>query len=373
MLRAEAVVDLDAVRSNVAELRRRAGSAALMAVVKADGYGHGALPCARAALQAGAEWLGVALVEEALALRSAGITAPLLVLLPPLDRVDEAVAADVELAVHSLGDLDRVVAASQRVGRRTRIQLKVDSGLGRGGQPATEWRALVEAALGARDHVEVSGIWSHLACSDTPSHPSLGAQHATFLDAVDVAKAAGLTPGLLHLSNSGGLLGVPEARFDLVRPGIAVYGLSPGPAHGTARELGLRPAMTLRASVALVKRLPAGHGIGYGHRYTTTRQTSTAVLPLGYADGIPRGATEVVTLWLGGRRRTIAGTVSMDQVVVDLGADVVQVGDEALLFGPGDSGEPTADDWAAALGTIGYEIVTRLGPRVPRRYVGAGT
>ena len=373
MLRAEAVVDLDAVRANVAELARRAGSAAVMAVVKADGYGHGAVPCARAALEAGAQWLGVALVEEALALRAAGLTAPLLVLLPPLDLLDEVIAADVELAVHSPGDLDRVVAASERVGRRTRIQLKVDTGLGRGGQPATEWRALVDAALAARDHVEVSGVWSHLACSDTPTHPSVGAQHSAFLDAVDVAKSAGLQPDLLHLSNSGGLLGVPEARFDLVRPGIATYGLSPGPAHGTAHELGLRPAMTLRASVALVKQLPAGHGIGYGHRYMTTADTSTAVLPLGYADGIPRAATGLVPLWLGGKRRTIAGTVSMDQVVVDLGDDAVEVGDEALLFGPGDAGEPTADEWAAALGTIGYEIVTRLGPRVPRRYIGVSS
>lgn len=370
MLRAEAVIDLGAVRANVGELCRRADGAAVMAVVKADGYGHGAVPCARAALEAGAQWLGVALVEEALSLRAAGLEAPTLVLLPPLDRVDEAIAADVELAVHSPGDLDRVIVATAQVGRRARIQLKVDTGLGRGGQPATEWRALVDAALAARDHVEVTGIWSHLACSDTPSHPSVGAQHAAFLDAVDIARSAGLTPDLLHLANSGGLLGVPDARLDLVRTGISIYGLSPGPAHGTARELGLRPAMTLRASVALVKRLPGGHGIGYGQRYVTAAETSTAVLPLGYADGIPRAATGLAPLWLGGERRTIAGTVSMDQIVVDLGGDVVGVGDEALLFGPGDAGEPTADDWAAALGTIGYEIVTRLGPRVPRRYVG---
>ena len=368
MLRAEATVDLDAVRSNVAELRRRAGAAAVMAVVKADGYGHGAVPVARAALSAGASWLGVALVEEALELRAAGLGAPVLVLLPPLDRLDEAVAADVELTVHSEGDLARVAQAARAAGRPARIQLKVDSGLGRGGQPARDWHLLVAAAVRS-DEVSVSGVWSHLACSDRPQHPSIGAQHSAFLDAVAIAKSAGLTPEVLHLSNSGGLLGVPEAHFDLVRPGIATYGLSPGPAHGTPRELGLRPAMTLRAVVALVKRMPAGHGIGYGHRYTTSDETTTVVIPVGYADGVPRAATGVAPLWVAGRRRTIAGTVSMDQVVVDVGSDPVAVGDEVLLFGPGDDGEPTADDWAAAMGTIGYEIVTRIGPRVPRRHV----
>jgi alanine racemase len=235
--------------------------------------------------------------------------------------------------------------------------------------PAQDWRGMIAAALAATDHVHVSGVWSHLACSDRPGHPSIGAQHSTFVDAVAIARSSGLHPDVVHLANSGGLLGVPEARFDLVRPGIATYGLSPGVGHGTARELGLRPAMTLRGSVALVKRLPARHGVGYGHRYTTAQDTHTAVIPLGYADGIPRAATGVAPLWLGGKRRTIAGTVSMDQVVVDLGADEAEVGDEVLLFGPGDQGEPTADDWAAAIGTIGYEIVTRIGPRVPRRHL----
>jgi alanine racemase len=295
----------------------------------------------------------------------------MLVLLPPLDRVGEAVSAGVDLAVHSLGDLERVLAAVEDVNVPARIQLKVDSGLGRGGQPAHDWHELVDAAAGAAasDRVAVTGIWSHLACSDRPQHPSIGAQHSAFLDALDIAKRAGLTPDVVHLANSGGLLGVPETHFDLVRPGIATYGLSPGPEHGTARELGLRPAMTLRASVALVKRLPAKHGIGYGHRYTTATETTTAVIPVGYADGIPRAATGLAPLWLAGARRTIAGTVSMDQVVVDVGDDEVAVGDEALLFGPGDAGEPTADDWAAAIGTIGYEIVTRIGPRVPRRHL----
>jgi alanine racemase len=368
--RAEATVDLDAVRANITELRRRAGSAQVMAIVKADGYGHGAVQSARAALSAGASWLGVALVEEALALRAAGISEPLLVLLPPMEQVAAALTAGVDLTVHSVGDLQRVAAAAAETGLRARIQLKVDSGLGRGGQPAREWSSLLDATTAAADQVQVVGVWSHLACSDRPAHPSIASQLTTFRDALDVAKAAGLSPEVVHLSNSGGLLGVPDARFDLVRPGIATYGLSPGPEHGTARELGLRPAMTLRAAVALVKRLPAGHGIGYGHRYTTTTETSTAVIPLGYADGIPRAATGVAPLWLAGRRRTIAGTVSMDQVVVDIGEDDVSVGDEALLFGPGDQGEPTADDWGSALGTIGYEIVTRIGPRVPRRYLG---
>jgi alanine racemase len=195
-------------------------------------------------------------------------------------------------------------------------------------------------------------------------------QVGVFRAALEVAADLGFVPELRHLANSAATLASPEAHFDLVRPGVSVYGLSPGPEVGTAEGLGLVPAMTLRASAALVKQVPAGSGVSYSHRYVTPRDTTLALVPLGYADGIPRTATNTGEVFLGGRRRRIAGTVCMDQFMVDVEDDPIVAGDEVLLFGPGDRGEPTAQDWAEALGTINYEIVTRIGPRVPRRYVG---
>jgi alanine racemase len=217
----------------------------------------------------------------------------------------------------------------------------------------------------------VVGVWSHFAYADAPGHPTVAGQVGVFREAVEVAEKAGLTPSVRHLANSAATLTSPEAHFDLVRPGVSIYGLSPGPDVGTAAALGLRPAMTLSARVVIAKRVPAGQGVSYAHRYTTSTESTVAVVPLGYADGVPRNATNAGVVLLGGRRRRVAGTVCMDQFVVDVGDDPVVAGDEAVLFGPGAAGEPTAQDWADLLGTIGYEVVTRVGARVPRTYAGA--
>lgn len=371
---ASVLVDLDAVRHNVGVLCRRAAPAAVMAVVKADGYGHGMVPVARAALDAGASWLGVAFLDEACALRAAGIRAPVLAwLLAPGEAVRAAIDAEIDLGVYAETGLAEVAAAARAAGRPARIHLKIDTGLGRGGATVDDWPGLVGAAAReqAAGRVRVVGIWSHLAHADAPDHPTITRQVAAFEAAVEQAGRVGIHPELRHLANSAATLRRTDAHFDLVRPGVAVYGLSPGPAVGTPAELGLRPAMTLRATVAVTKRVPAGTGVAYGHRYVTDRETTLAIAPLGYADGVPRQASNIGELLVGGRRRRIAGTVSMDQIVVDVGDDPVRPGDEAVLFGPGGAGEPTADEWAAAVGTINYEIVTRIGPRVPRRYRGA--
>ena len=248
------------------------------------------------------------------------------------------------------------------------MHLKIDTGLSRGGAPAADWPDLVTAAAkaAAAGDVQVIGIWSHFAYADAPGHPTIARQVAEFTEAVEVARRLGVDPPLRHLANSAATLTLPAAHFDLVRPGIAVYGLTPVPPEWH----GLTPAMTLRSSVALAKRVPAGSGVSYGHVYTTGRETGLALVPLGYADGVPRNATSVGPLFLGGRRRTISGRVCMDQFVVDVGDDAVTAGDEVVLFGPGRDGEPTAQDWADATGTISYEIVTRVGARVPRAYRG---
>lgn len=368
-------IDLDAIRDNVATLAARAPGAAMMAVVKADGYGHGMVPAARAALAGGAGWLGVAVLPEAFGLRAAGIDAPVLAwLLGPGEPVADAIRQHIDLGVYSEGGLVEAAAAAVQAGVPARVHLKVDTGLSRGGATAADWPALLDAAAkaAADGTVEVVGVWSHFAYADAPGHPTIGRQIARFTEAVEVAERAGVRPHLRHLANSAATLTLPGAHFDLVRPGIAVYGVSPGTDLGTPAELGLRPAMTLTGRVALAKQVAAGEGVSYGHRYTTTRDTRLALVPLGYADGIPRAASNLGEVLLGGRRRRIAGTVCMDQVVFDVGEDRVAAGDEAVFFGPGDAGEPTVQDWAAALGTIGYEIVTRIGPRVPRVYTGEG-
>ena len=374
---AEAVVDLDAVAANVARLDEVSGAAEVMAVVKADGYGHGMVPCARAALAGGATWLGVTTVDEAAVLRSAGVTAPVLAWLhAPGAALAGAVASRVDLTASDAWQLDEVATAARETGEQARLHLKVDTGLNRNGARPEAWPGLCRRAraLEASGEVSVVGVWSHLVMADAPDHPTVRGQAHVFAQAVDVARAAGLRPRWRHLANSAGTLTTPDVHLDLVRPGIAVYGVSPGPDVGTPAELGLRPAMTLRGRVALVKRAPAGVGVSYWHRYTTPRETTLALVPLGYGDGVPRAGTNRLEMLVGGRRRTVAGTVCMDQVVLDVEDDDVRAGDEVLLFGPGNRGEATAEDWAQAVDTIGYEIVTRIGTRVPRRHVGtAGT
>jgi alanine racemase len=365
-------VDLDAIRANVAMLKRHAGDAAVMAVVKADGYGHGMVPAARAALDGGATWLGVATADEGLELRAAGIDAPALAwLLGPDDDWNAVAAAHVDLGINARWALDRAVSATSSTDRPSRIHLKIDSGLGRAGATADDWPELVEAAAKAQANgaVQVVGIWSHLAYADQPAHPTIDKQRLAFEAALQVAAAAGLDPQVRHLANSAATLTLPATHYDLVRPGIAIYGLSPGSEVGTAAELGLTPAMTLTSQIALTKRVSAGHGVSYGHRYTTSRETTLALVPLGYADGVPRHLTNLGEVAVSGRRYRIAGSVCMDQFVLDVGDDIVQPGDEVVLFGIGAAGEPTAQNWAEAIDTINYEIVTRVGARVPRTYL----
>ncbi|GAA3088498.1 alanine racemase [Streptomyces goshikiensis] len=367
-----AEIDLDAVRGNVRALRERAPRAQVMAVVKADGYGHGAVPCARAALDAGAAWIGTATPQEALALRAAGIDAPLMCWLwTPGGPWREAVEAGIDVSVSALWALDEVRAAARAAGRTARIQLKADTGLGRAGCQPADWAELVGAAVAAQAEgtVRVTGLWSHFACADEPGHPSVPLQLAAFRDMLAYAEKEGVEPEVRHIANSPATLTLPESHFDLVRCGLAVYGVSPAPELGTPAQLGLRPAMTLKASVALVKAVPAGHGVSYGHHHVTAADTRLALIPAGYADGVPRHASGRGPVLVGGKVRTVAGRVAMDQFVVDLGPDdLVEAGDEAVLFGPGDGGEPTAEDWAQAADTIAYEIVTRIGGRVPRVY-----
>ncbi|MFG2139384.1 alanine racemase [Streptomyces sp. NPDC048650] len=370
--RARATIDVAAVRSNVRALRDRAPRAELMAVVKSDGYGHGAVPCGRAAREAGASWLGTALPEEAFALRAAGDTGRLLCWLwTPGGPWAKAVEQDIDVGVSDLWALREVSEAARACGRTARVQLKIDTGLGRNGCQPADWPELTAAARKAEvDGVlKVTGLWSHFACADEPGHPSIPLQTAAFEAALAVAGAAGLRPEVRHIANTPALLTLPEAHFDLVRTGIGIYGISPGPEVGTPQDFGLRPAMTLEASLASVKRTPGGHGVSYGHHYTTPGDTTLALVPLGYADGVPRHASGSGPVLVAGKWRTVAGRIAMDQFVVDLGGDAARPGDRAVLFGPGDGGEPTAEDWARAAGTIGYEIVTRIGTRVPRVHI----
>jgi alanine racemase len=371
--RAEAVIDLQAIADNVRALAAHTHRP-VMAVVKADGYGHGLLESATAARAGGAAWLGAAVLEEAIALRRGGDTGPILTWLTvPGEDFRPAIGADVDVTAYSTDSLAAIAGAARDVGLVARVQLKVDTGLNRGGATAADWPGLVESARRAEQDglITVTGMWSHLACADEPEHPSVRLQVDNFSRAVDVVDAAGLRPEIRHLANSPGTVAHADTWWDIVRPGLAVFGLSPIPDRATPADLGLVPAMTLRARLAMVKRVPAGSGVSYGHQYVTARETTLGVVPAGYADGVPRHASGRGPVLAAGRRRPVAGRICMDQFVVDLGDDPVATGDEVVLFGPGLHGEPTAQDWADAAGTISYEIVSRIGGRIGRRYVGA--
>jgi len=365
------VVDLDAIAANTAVLREHVGRP-LMAVVKADGYGHGLVPAARAVLAGGADMLGVAVLDEALALRAAGVTAPLLSWLhgPGTDYA-AALTADVEVSVNAGWALEEVVAAARATGRPARLHLFVDTGLSREGATTADWPGVVAAAARAQadGDLAVVGVWSHMAYADAPTHPTIGAQVRVFEEAVTIARDAGLTGARLHLANSAATVALPETWYDMVRPGVALYGLDP--LGGNPADHGLRPAMTVRAPIALTKRVPAGVGVSYGHTYFPERETTLALVPVGYADGVPRAGGNRAPVLAGGQQRVIAGRVCMDQFVLDVGDAAVAPGDEVVLWGPGDRGEPTAQQWADALDTIHYELVTRIGGRFARRYVGS--
>jgi alanine racemase len=365
---AEARVELGAITGNITALRTHVAPAAVMAVVKANGYGHGAVPAARAALRGGADWLGVVHVAEALEIRRARVDVPLLCLMA-IGSADHAaaIAAHVDLAAGSADMVRRLAAAADVAGRPARVHLKADTGLSRGGATPADWPATLAAArlAQAEGRIEVVGVWSHFAAADEPGSPSIETQLAAYKEALAAAESAGITPQVRHIANTAAALDVPQARYDLVRIGGGSYGLATLPGGPPAW---LRPAMTLRARLVQVKRVPSGTGVSYGHRYITSRETTLGLVPLGYADGIPRAATGLPLVAARGRRWPIAGTVCMDQIVIDFGDEPVAEGDEVVLFGPGDEGEATAQEWGEALGTISYEVVTGIGARVPRSH-----
>jgi alanine racemase len=369
--RAEIVVDVAAIRHNVRRLRQLVGpGVAMMTVVKADGYGHGMHTAARAARDGGAEWLGVATIDEAVALREGGDTGPVLCWLAvPGEDYAAALSRDVEVTAYSTDQLAEITEAAGSLGVVARVQLKVDTGLSRGGATEQDWPDVLAAAVDAerKGTVQVTGIWSHLASSDEPDHPANASQEKVFRWACELAEGAGLRPGLRHLANSAAAVLRPSSRFDLVRCGIASYGLDPAPGH--TRDLSLVPAMTARGRLAMVKAVRTGAGVSYGHTWTADRDTTVGLVPVGYGDGVPRHASNTAEAWGAGARRPVRGRICMDQFVVDLGGDVPAAGEEVVLFGTGARGEPTAQDWAEACGTISYEVVTRIGGRMTRSVV----
>jgi len=365
-------VDLGVIAANVGVLAETVAPAALWVVVKADGYGHGAAAVSRAALEAGAEGLCVAFVQEGAALRQSGILAPILVLSEqPEAQLDELVRWHLTATAYTPEYLDALAKEARETASPTvRVHLKVDTGMHRVGARPEQLVPLVHVLL-AHPELRWEGLWTHLARADEPADPTTVLQLALLDDVVLALERAGYPPPMVHAANSAaGLAWGPAARRDLVRAGIAVYGLAPSlELAGLCREL--EPALSLRARVSHVQRLAAGEGVSYGHRTVLDRDRTIATLPLGYADGVPRRLSEVGgAVLIGGRRRPIAGVVTMDQLMVDCGDDPVGVGDEAVLLGRQGSEQITAWDWASSLGTIAYEVVCALSPRLPRLYQG---
>ena len=365
-----AEVDLEAVRTNVEALRALCAPAEVLAVVKADGYGHGAAPVARAALEAGATALGVALVEEGIELREAGIDAPILVLSEPVPAAAPSVVAHgLTPVVYTLVGVDALAKAVADRGAHDQldVHLKVDTGMHRVGCSTGEAVELA-AQVVDRPELRLAGVCTHLAVADEPDNPYTAEQLSRFDAVLDAMRARGLPTGVVHASNTAGAIAWPAARYDIVRVGIGLYGIAP--ADELEGRVALRPALSVKARVSHVKRVPEGARLSYGLRYETSRATRIATVPIGYADGVPRelplrGGEAIVR----GRRCAMAGTVTMDQLMLDVGALAVEVGDEVVLIGRQGSEEITAASWARAMGTIAYTIVCGIGPRVPRVYV----
>ncbi|MGW1448888.1 alanine racemase [Micromonospora sp. NPDC002411] len=369
---AEALVDLDAIATNVRTIASVTGTG-LMAVVKADGFGHGAAQVARAAVRAGASWLGVTSTREALTLRDAGVTAPTLSWLHgPNDDFGKLINAGVDVGVSTTTHLHAVADAVHRLGVPAMVQLKADTGLSRNGAAGDDWPELVGWArkYEREGGIRVRGVWSHLMDADVPGAPELDRQVTSFEEALRVARSAGLDPELVHLANSAAALSAPRTRFDLCRIGIALYGVDPFGATGPG-EFGLHAAMTLRTSVVNVKRVPAGTGVSYGPEHVTAAPTTLALLPLGYADGLPRAAGGRAWVWLAGRRCPIVGRIAMDQCVVDVGDLPVAIGDPVVVFGPSEADQdpPTVVEWARWADTNPHEILTGIGARVARDHL----
>lgn len=376
-LERQAIIDLSAIANNIRHLRDIAAPAQFMAVVKADAYGHGMIQVARTAVAAGAQWLGAVHVSEGLALRAAGLEVPVLSWLHTQDTdFTAAVAHEIDLGC-SGWELEYIVAAARELQRPARIHLKVDTGLGRNGCSREDWTALVAAAVAYQEQglLRVVGVFSHFAVADEPQRPETDEQLERFREAVAIAEAAGAALEVRHIANTPATLSRPDSHFDMVRVGLGIYGLSPFEDQSSA-QLGLTPAMTLQTQIALCKDVPAGQGVSYGLNFISEAPTTLGLIPLGYADGVPRIATGG-PVRVNGVTYPVVGRIAMDQMVIDLGpaARATFVGGSALgapavLFGNGADGGPLVEEWAAAAGTVNYEIVTRISPRVPRRYVG---
>jgi alanine racemase len=360
-----AIVDLNAIRHNVALLKPR--EAELMAVVKANGYGHGAVPVARAALDGGASWLGVALVEEGIELRDAGLTARVLVLTEfPPGSEKEALRAGLTPTLYTDDGLHRLAEAARSVGVPVAVHVKVDTGMHRVGVDPGRAEAFASEALDAG--LQLEGLWTHLAKSEERSDPFTSLQLDRFRSVAASLRAGGVGPRLLHAGNSGAVLAHPEARFDLVRVGIAMYGLSPG-AEVSGAAASLRPALSWRTAVSMVRRVRAGEGVSYGLRYAPRTDSTIATIPVGYADGYSRLLSDRGQVIIRGRRYPIAGTITMDQIMVDCGNDAMEAGEEVVLIGRQGESEVTADEIAEWMGTINYEVVCGISMRVPREYI----
>ena len=364
-----AEIDLEAVRANVEALRATCAPAELLAVVKAEGYGHGAVPVARAALEAGASGLGVALVEEGMELRAAGIDAPILVLSEPVPAAAPSVVAHrLTPVVYTLAGIDALAkaVADRDAHDQLAVHLKVDTGMHRVGCRAEDAVELA-AQVVDRPELRLAGICTHLAVADEPDNPYTAEQLSSFEAVLAAIRGRGLPTGTVHASNTAGAIDWPAARYDMVRVGIGIYGVAP--ADVLEDRVALRPAMAVKARVSHVKVVPRGARLSYGLRYQTSRETRIATVPIGYADGVPRELPERGgEALVHGRRCPMAGTVTMDQLMLDVGDLPVEVGDEVVLIGRQGDEEITAVSWAHAMGTIAYTVVCGVGPRVPRVY-----
>jgi len=371
MSRASAEISLLAIADNLKLIKSKT-NAQVLAVVKADAYGHGLIQVGKAAADAGADWLGTALLEEGITLRNSGIKIPIISWLTPLgEDFKAAINLDIDLSISSIELLTEVISAGKSVKKIPRIHVEVDTGMSRGGV-GDDWQLFLNelSKAVAANEINIVGIWSHFARADEPDEVMNKEQLAVFEDRIKSASAAGIKAEFIHISNSAASLTNKSAHKNIIRWGIGLYGLSPDLNNlGDSKSLNLKPAMRLKAKLHLVKTVKAGVSVGYGGTAITKSDTKLGVVTLGYADGIPRNANNLAGVFVGGKRAPLIGRVSMDQFVVDLGSNsLAKTGDEVIVFGDGAGGEYTADEWAKASGTINYEIVTRIGSRVPRIY-----
>ena len=371
MSRASVEINLSAITQNFKSIKSRT-TADVLAVVKADAYGHGLIPVSKALEEAGADWFGTALLEEAINLRKAGILKPIISWLTPLgEDFKSAIDLDIDLGIHSIDLLNEVIKAASLTGKAARIHLEIDTGMSRGGV-LSEWDQLIKSVLVGVNlkQLKVIGIWSHFARADEPDELMNQEQLSLFEEKVNQAKAAGIDAQFIHIANSAALFTNKSSHKNIIRSGIALFGLSPDiKTIGDSSSLGLKPAMKLKAKLNLVKEVKSGSSVGYGGTAVLKSDTKLGVVALGYADGIPRSTNNLAGVFVDKKRAPIIGRVSMDQFVVDLGiTSTAKTGDEVIVFGDGSSGEYTVDEWAKAANTINYEIITRIGPRVPRIY-----